>query len=58
MTKFLTDEDISNIFILISITAESAESEVIKKTLKNFYLEYQDVLEDLDNNTNEDITFM
>jgi hypothetical protein len=58
MTKFLTNEDISNIFVLISITAESAESEVIKNTLKNFYLEYQDVLEDFDNNINEDITFM
>ena len=33
MTKFLTNEDISNIFVFMSIMAiESSESEVIKNT--------------------------
>ena len=59
MAKFLTNEDIANIFIFMSFMADNAEFKEIKndlkKTIKNFYLEYQDVLEVLDD---EDITFM
>ena len=59
MAKFLTNEDIANIFIFMNFIADKAEfkeiENALKKTIENFYLEYQDVLEVLDN---EDITFM